>query len=84
MIAYLDKGLVDVITFTSPSTVVSFREIMGQGFSLPSGVRVAAIGPVTAAAVRKEGFPVHVLQETYTIPGLTAALADAFRHPESA
>jgi uroporphyrinogen III methyltransferase/synthase len=75
----IDADKVDVITFTSPSTVTHFREIMGGNWQLPERVRIAAIGPVTAAAVCKAGFAVDILQETYTIPGLVAAMADYYQ-----
>ena len=71
----LKQGLVDVITFTSPSTVACFREIMGKDFVLPPTVKVAAIGPVTAAALKKAALPIHILQETYTVPGLVEGIA---------
>jgi len=41
-------------------------------------VKIAVIGPVTAAAVQKAGLPVDILQETYTIPGLVAGMRDFF------
>jgi len=69
------QGRVDVLTFTSPSTVTNFLEIMGPDFlPLPEGIRVACIGPVTAAAAEKAGLPVDILQETYTVPGLVESL----------
>ncbi|MBN2439500.1 MAG: uroporphyrinogen-III C-methyltransferase [Deltaproteobacteria bacterium] len=74
----LDGGKVDVITFTSPSTVAHFLGIMGSGFRFPSRVRVACIGPVTAAAARKAGLTVDILQERYTIPELVEAIAAYF------
>jgi uroporphyrinogen III methyltransferase/synthase len=75
--ALLDAGKVDVITFTSPSTVTNFKAIMGAA-SLPETVRVACIGPVTAAAAKKQGFTVDIFQETFTIPGMVQALAEYF------
>jgi uroporphyrinogen III methyltransferase/synthase len=73
----LDAGKVDVITFTSPSTVNNFKEIMG-GAALPETVRIACIGPVTAAAAKKQGFIVHIYQEEFTIPGMVEALMKYF------
>jgi len=76
---YLERGQVDVLTFTSPSTVTNFLEIMGADFfPLPKGVRVACIGPVTAAAAEKAGLPVDILQETYTVSGLVESLKAFF------
>jgi uroporphyrinogen III methyltransferase/synthase len=74
----LDGGKVDVITFTSPSTVIHFLGIMGPDFRLPSKVRIACIGPVTATAAQNAGLTVDILQERYTIPGLVDALAAYF------
>jgi len=68
------ENRVDVITFTSSSTVNNFRKIMGSGFRLPEGVKIASIGPVTAATARKAGFPVDIHQEEYTMEGLVNAL----------
>ncbi|MCU0554297.1 MAG: uroporphyrinogen-III C-methyltransferase [Syntrophales bacterium] len=75
--ALLDAGRVDVVTFTSPSTVVNFRKIMGNE-RLPEKVRIACIGPVTAAAAKKQGYAVDVYQETFTIPGMVKALIEYF------
>ncbi len=72
-------GKVDVLTFTSPSTVTNFLAIMGPDFTMPPTVKIAVIGPVTAAAVRKAGMSVDILQETYTIPGLVAGIRDFFK-----
>ena len=78
LLPLFDEEKVDVITFTSPSTVVNFLGIMGPDFRLPAKVRIACIGPVTEAAARKAGLPVDILQERYTIPGLVDALAAYF------
>jgi uroporphyrinogen III methyltransferase/synthase len=75
----IHAGKVDVVTFTSPSTVTHFIDIMGPDFRLPSRVKIAAIGPVTATAVKKAFLKVDILQETFTIEGLVAGLKDYFR-----
>ncbi len=72
------EGKIDVVSFTSPSTVAHFLGIMGPGFRWPESVRVACIGPVTAAAAQKAGLPVDIFQESYTIPALVEAIADHF------
>jgi len=74
--SFLAEEKVDVITFTSPSTVANFLGIMGPDFHLPSKVRIACIGPVTETAARRAGLPVDILQERYTIPGLVEALTE--------
>jgi uroporphyrinogen III methyltransferase/synthase len=80
---YLDAGEVDVITFTSSSTVTNFVEIMGQGFILPDHVKIACIGPVTAATAVKAGFQVDIRQEEYTMEGLIQSLVTYFQNEHS-
>ena len=75
---WIKKGKVDVITFTSSSTVTNFIKIMGRDFSLPSQVRIACIGPVTAATAKKAGLKINIMQERYTIPGLVEGIVDYF------
>jgi len=75
----INEGKVDVIAFTSPSTVIHFMEIMGKEFSLPPQIKIACIGPVTAAAVKKAGLRIDIMQERYTIPALVETLAEHFR-----
>jgi uroporphyrinogen III methyltransferase/synthase len=72
------ENQVDVITFTSSSTVNNFVKIMGRNFSLPKGVKIACIGPVTAATAARAGFSVDIHQEEYTMEGLVHALIDYF------
>jgi uroporphyrinogen III methyltransferase/synthase len=58
--------------------VNNFVKIMGRNFSLPKGVKIACIGPVTAAAAKTAGFPVDIHQEEYTMEGLVGALINYF------
>ncbi len=77
-------GTVDAVTFTSSSTVRNFVTLLGPdaGPAL-RGALVACIGPVTAATARELGLHVGVVAETYTIPGLVAALRSALGSPAS-
>ena len=75
----IGEGKVDVITFTSPSTVSNFFEIMGKDYALPAGVEVACIGPVTEKAAVRAGLRVDILQETYTVPGLVQSLVEYYK-----
>ena len=70
----LRDGALDVVTFTSPSTVRCLAEACPV---LPSRVRVAVIGPATAAAARDVDFPVHAMPEDYTAAGLVSAVVRA-------
>ncbi len=74
----IDEGKVDVITFTSPSTVINFKLIMGKDMRLTEKIKIACLGPVTAAAAKKHGFSVDILQARYTIPGMVEEMKDYF------
>lgn len=71
----LRDGTVDVVTFTSASTVEGFtamaRRSSEAGARLPGAV---CIGPVTASAARRAGFRVVAVARPHTIEGLVAAL----------
>jgi uroporphyrinogen-III synthase len=78
-LAELDKGI-DVITFTSPSTVRHFLEIV-KADSFAKAVRsalIACIGPTTAAEAEKQGLSVAIMPDVYTIDGLMTALVAHF------
>jgi uroporphyrinogen-III synthase len=74
---------VDAITFTSPSTVMSFVQAGHAAdldpLQLPGEPIVACIGPITASAAKEAGFHVSVTADKYTIPGLVEALQRYFR-----
>ncbi len=60
---------VDIVTFTSPSTVQGFIAAWGDR-PWPERTRVVCIGPITARAAREAGLPVHAVAQEYTIEGL--------------
>jgi uroporphyrinogen-III synthase len=77
----------DVITFTSSSTVRNFVALLGEsrgrvgrGYTGASvkrhlkGVRLASIGPVTSSTLRDLGLRVDIEAAEYTIPGLINAI----------
>jgi uroporphyrinogen-III synthase len=68
------NGRVDVVTFTSPSTVRNLLQLLGGRF--PEGIVVACIGPITARAVEDAGINVDILASEYSIPGLVRALSE--------
>lgn len=73
----LQQG-VEVITFTSPSTVHYFFQLVKQAgldpLNLPGCPLVACIGPITAAAARTQGLKVDLLASSYTTAGLVELL----------
>ena len=74
----LERGEIDVITFTSPSTVERFVEAVG---ARTGGARVAVIGPVTAAAARERGLRADIVAEKHSTEGLIEALVKHFDNP---
>ena len=74
----LAKG-VDVLTFTSPSSVRNFLKIVQ---SRPDrSVQIAGIGPSTAEEARKLGLTVDVMPDEYTIDGLVTAVVRSVETP---
>jgi uroporphyrinogen-III synthase len=77
-LAALTAG-VDAVTFTSASTFTNFRALLGdQASGLLAGPAIASIGPVTSAAIRAAGLPVHVEPAEHTTAALAAELERYF------
>jgi uroporphyrinogen III methyltransferase/synthase len=74
------KKKIDVITFTSSSTVNHFFELLKKENmkTLLKGITIASIGPVTTQTAKKSGMRVRIQPEQYTIPGLTQAIVKYF------
>ncbi len=73
----MDSGKIDVITFTSPSTVTNFMDIIGNETTIPNHIKIACIGPVTENACRRAGLGIDIMQGPYSIPGLVKAIKTA-------
>jgi uroporphyrinogen III methyltransferase / synthase len=70
------QGAIDVVTFTSSSTVTNFVTLLGEA-DLPQLLRaalIACIGPITADTVRSYGVTPTIVSDEYTIPGLVQAI----------
>jgi uroporphyrinogen III methyltransferase/synthase len=76
LIQQLEEKKIDLITFTSSSTVRNFRALLplAEVQTLLEGVTIASIGPITAATAQELGLSVHIIAESYTIPGLCDAI----------
>ena len=76
----LEAGNIDVITFTSSSTVKNFLALTGDKL-LPAirKVKIACIGPVTANTAREAGLNVEILPEQYTVSSLLDAIEAFFQ-----
>jgi uroporphyrinogen III methyltransferase/synthase len=66
---------IDLVTFTSSSTVNNFRAMVGQ---TAGRLRAAAIGPITAETARASGFEVVVSPAEYTVDSLVDAILEHF------
>ena len=75
----LTRGEVDLVTFTSSSTVENFHRMLpeGQREALMAQVQTAAIGPITAETARRLDFEVNIEATSYTIDGLVDAILAA-------
>ncbi len=84
LVSALEEGAIDLITFTSSSTVRNFRALLPQdpqGLELVKGVTIACIGPITADTARTLGFQVDITAEDFTIDGLCKALVNYYKTP---
>ncbi|HEU4685724.1 MAG TPA: uroporphyrinogen-III C-methyltransferase [Nitrospira sp.] len=76
-----DDQRVDVVTFTSSSTVRNFVELTGgpePARRLLAQCLVACIGPITAQTVKDYGLPVGILPPENTVPALADAIVRHF------
>jgi len=74
----LKSGEIDVITFTSSSTVTNLvSAFRGEKLEV-NGARIACIGAKTAETAAKAGLKVDILAREATIPGLVAAIEEYF------
>lgn len=76
LVGHLRAGTIDMITFTSSSTVRNFMALLppAEAEELLAGVTIAAIGPITAETAAEMGLAVGVIAEDYTIDGLVRAV----------
>lgn len=79
--AALDRGELEMVTFTSASTVRQFVTRAGADMG---SARVAVIGPITAAAARSAGLQVDVEAKDYTVEGMLTAIREFFAGSEEA
>ncbi len=70
------EGRIDLVTFTSSSTVTNFLEMFSSypAKDLLAKVRVAVIGPTTEATVTEHGIRVDIVAKKATIESLVEAI----------
>jgi uroporphyrinogen-III synthase len=77
------KSSVDVITFTSASTVENFVAVTRQHnldpLNLPNNPLVACIGPITEQTAKEAGFQNLVVAKEYTTDGLIEVITNMER-----
>lgn len=70
-------GAINLITFTSSSTVTNLVQILGSAEPILP-VKTACIGPITADTARQNGIEPDITADTYTIDGMIEAIRQAF------
>ena len=76
----LEHGDVDMLTFTSSSTVSNFVQLCGGGSlaAIAGTAALASIGPITAKTIEELGGQVTVMAQQFTIDGLIDAMIEYF------
>ncbi len=84
LIPMLENREIDMITFTSSSTVKNFVTLLPKEkrSSLMARTRVACIGPITENTARELGIESDIVAEAYTIDGLVEAICQFYRGAE--
>jgi uroporphyrinogen-III synthase len=85
--AVLDRirgGEVDIVTFTSSSTVRNLVTLLDGDIEPLRRAVVACIGPQTAATAEEFGLSPQVIAEEHTVPGLVEALVEYLDEESSA
>ncbi|PLR93696.1 uroporphyrinogen-III synthase [Bacillus sp. T33-2] len=80
----LSAKQLDILAFTSPSTVGHFMEIV-DGNSLHAAIKdciIACLGPVTNERALKAGLPVHACPKKYTVEEMLNSVIDYLRDQE--
>lgn len=80
LVEHLTSGKIDVVMFTSPSTIHHFVTLVGQDqlSRYLQNVAIACIGSVTATTAREYQFHNLIQPQVYTAAALVEAIAQAF------
>jgi uroporphyrinogen III methyltransferase / synthase len=77
----IEAGKIDVVTFTSSSTVRNFVDMIGgrdQARRLGSKTTIGCIGPITAQTAEQYGLTVTIMPPENTVPALAQAIVRYF------
>ncbi|MCP4022752.1 MAG: uroporphyrinogen-III C-methyltransferase [Desulfobacteraceae bacterium] len=80
----LEENAIDLITFTSSSTVSNFMALLetSEKAKLIENIKFASIGPITSDTARSLGLNPAIEAESYTIPGLVDAILAHYMNGE--
>jgi len=72
---------IDLITFTSSSTVINFVNFFKKEEikELLKGVKIASIGPITAKKAEEFSLTSHIIPEKFTIESLVKSIVEYFQ-----
>lgn len=70
----LEQGGIEMITFTSSSTVTNFLEMLAGRTELLQNVKIASIGPITTETCLANNLQVDITADEFNVPGLVAAI----------
>ncbi len=81
----LEAKTIDLITFTSSSTVQNFKDLLPpDNFKqLIKGIAIASIGPITTETAIESGFEVLITAKSFTIPGLCEAVVTYYNNEKA-
>jgi uroporphyrinogen III methyltransferase/synthase len=75
----LNEGTIDVITFTSSSTVTNFLDRLDkEHYEKLKKITIACIGPITQKTAEDHGLKVTIVPNQYTVAGLFSAIKSHF------
>ena len=74
----LAAGEIDIVTFTSSSTVANLMATLGNSKAVLKGVTIACIGPKTMESALKAGIKVDIVATEQTIKGLVESIKQYF------
>ncbi|MBO54220.1 MAG: uroporphyrinogen-III C-methyltransferase [Dehalococcoidia bacterium] len=78
----VQSGL-DLITFTSSSTVENLLDILSNDKQYLETTPIACIGPITAKSATNLGLEVNLIASTHTVDGLVSSITEYFSLKET-
>jgi uroporphyrinogen III methyltransferase/synthase len=75
-LSLLRNGAIDIVTFTSSSTVRNLAAMLNGHIDSLRAPLIACIGPITAKTAAELGLRVDVVASEYTVEGLVRAIKD--------